>query len=107
MTGWLFLSGAIFLEVSGTISMKYSEGFRHLVPSLAMILSYIGCFTLLTMALKTLELGLAYAVWAGLGTALIVIVSLFLFHEPINLMKVVSIVLIIAGVVGLNMSGAH
>lgn len=105
--GWFFLIGAVILEVFGTISMRLSEGFQHLWPTVTMIASYISCFALLTLSLKSFDLGLAYAIWAGLGTALTVGAGIFLFQEPLNATKVISVALIIIGVVGLNLSGSH
>ena len=103
---WIYLGFAIVFEVAGTTSMKLSDGFSKLLPSTMVVLFYIVSFALMALALKRLEVGMTYAIWAGVGTALIAIIGVIYFKEPMNLIKVVSILLIIAGVVGLNLSGA-
>jgi len=103
---WIYLSFAILFEVAGTTAMKLSEGFSRLLPSGLMVVLYIISFALMALALKRLEVGMTYAIWAGVGTALIATVGVICFKEPMNLIKAVSILLIIAGVVGLNLSGA-
>jgi len=101
---WFYLLLAIIFEVAGTTSMKLSEGFTKIVPSIMMFIFYILSLVALTFALKKIEMSVAYAIWAGLGTALIATIGLFLFKEEISLLKVVSILFIIAGVVGLHLS---
>lgn len=102
---WFYLMVAIVLEVLGTTSMKLSEGFTRLVPSVAIFIFYGLSFSALTLALKELEVGLAYAIWAGLGTVLITLIGIAYFNESTSLLKLVSIGLIVVGVVGLNLSG--
>lgn len=104
---WVFLAAAIFLEVTGTTFMKLSEGFSKPIFGALMFVFYAASFTSLTFALKGLELGIAYAIWAGLGTAIIAIIGLFFFQEQLTILKVISLLLIIAGVVGLNLAGNH
>jgi len=103
---WTYLSFAILFEVAGTTAMKLSEGFSRLLPSGLMVILYIISFALMALALKRLEVGMTYAIWAGVGTALIAVIGVIYFKEPMSLIKAVSILLIIAGVVGLNLSGA-
>jgi small multidrug resistance pump len=105
MNPWLALAAAIALEVSGTISMKLSDGFTRLVPSVLIFVFYTASFAVLTLALKKIDVSVAYSIWAGVGTALIATVGILYFKETFSLMKVFSIFLIIAGVVGLNLSG--
>jgi small multidrug resistance pump len=105
MNPWLALAGAIVLEVSGTVSMKLSNGFTRLVPSILIFVFYAASFAMLTLALKKIDVSIAYAVWAGVGTALIATVGILYFKEPLSALKVFSIFLIIAGVIGLNLSG--
>ncbi len=107
MQYWLFLAGAILLEVAGTVSMKFADGFSKLVPSLFVAVFYLASLALLTLALKSIELGMAYAIWAGVGTALIAAIGMIYFQEPVTVFKLISIALIIAGVVGLNLSGVQ
>jgi small multidrug resistance pump len=102
---WFYLVMAIVLEVSGTTSMKLSQGFTKMQPSVLMFLFYGLSLSALTMALKRMDVGVAYAVWSGLGTALIATVGVLWLKEPLNTMKVVSLTLIIIGVIGLNLSG--
>ena len=102
---WIYLSFAILFEVAGTTSMKLSEGFSKLLPSTLMVVFYIVSFALMTLALKKLEVGVTYAIWAGVGTAIIAMIGVLWFKEPMTALKALSILLIIAGVVGLNLSG--
>lgn len=106
MQHWLLLSLAIELEVAGTTSMKLSEGFTRTIPSILIFVFYAASFVALTFALKRIDLGIAYAIWAGIGTALITVIGILWFREPATAMKLLSILLLIAGVVGLNLSGA-
>ena len=101
MQYWLLLTAAIVLEVAGTTSMKLSEGFTRLVPSVLLFVLYGASFVALTFSLKRIDVSIAYAVWAGVGTALIALVGVTFFHEPITVIMFVSICLIIVGVVGL------
>ena len=103
---WMYLIFAILLEVAGTTSMKLSQGFTRLVPSICLFIFYLLSFTSLTFALKQMEVSLAYAVWSGLGTALIATIGMLWFKEAASLTKFISIGLIIVGVVGLNLSGS-
>ena len=105
MQHWLFLTAAIVLEVAGTTSMKLSEGFTRLVPSVLLFVLYGASFVALTFSLKKIDVSIAYAVWAGVGTALIALVGVTFFHEQITVIKFVSICLIIFGVVGLYLGG--
>jgi small multidrug resistance pump len=102
---WLYLVLAIVLEVSGTTSMKLSQGFTRPLPSLLMFLFYALSLSALTLALKAIDVSVAYAVWSGLGTALIASVGVLWMKEPLNALKVVSLMLIIIGVIGLHLSG--
>lgn len=105
MQHWLYLAGAIMLEVAGTTSMKLSHGFTKIVPSVLIFMFYISSFVALTFALKKIDVSSAYAIWSGVGTALITFIGIAYFREPATIVKLVSIVLIILGVVGLNLSG--
>ncbi len=103
---WFYLILAIILEVSGTTSMKLSQGFTKLLPSAAMFIFYILSLISLTFALKKIDVSVAYAGWSGLGTTLIALIGFFYFKEPSSVIKILSIGLIIIGVIGLNLSGA-
>jgi len=88
--------------------MKLSEGFTKLVPSIWLFVFYTLSLGMLTLALKRIDVSVAYAVWSGVGTALIATIGVLWFKEPATALKLVSLALIIAGVVGLNLSGgAH
>ncbi|MDR6980386.1 small multidrug resistance pump [Streptomyces sp. 3330] len=105
--GYLTLAGAIAAEVAATTAMKYSDGFSRLWPSLLTACGYVVSFLLLAQTLKTVGIGTAYAIWAGVGTAAIAVIGLALFGESLTLTKVLGILLIVGGVVVLNLGGAH
>ncbi|MDX3116836.1 MULTISPECIES: multidrug efflux SMR transporter [Streptomyces] len=105
--GYLTLAGAIAAEVAATTVMKYSDGFSRLWPSLLTAVGYVVSFLLLARTLKTVGIGTAYAIWSGTGTAAIAFIGLALFGESLTLTKAAGIVLIVAGVVVLNLGGAH
>jgi small multidrug resistance pump len=102
---WLYLVIAIVFEVFGTTCMKLSEGFTKLVPSLLLFVFYGLSFGAMTVALKQIEVSVAYAIWSGLGTALIALIGILWFKESVSVLKSASLVLIIFGVIGLNLSG--
>ena len=105
---WLYLSLAIVFEVGGTTCMKLSEGMTKPIFAALIFILYAVSFVMLALALKKIDLGLSYAIWAGIGTAAIALIGFIWFKEPMGPMKIGSIVLIIIGVVGLNLSrGAH
>ena len=100
---WFYLAMAILLEVAGTTCMKLSEGFTRLLPSVSVFVLYGASFALMILALKKIELSIAYAIWAGLGTALIAVIGIVWFRESVSLLKIVSIAFVIIGVVGLHL----
>jgi small multidrug resistance pump len=106
MQGWFLLVAAIAAEVGGTTCLKLSDGFSRLVPSLGVVVLYMLSFVFLAGVLKTIDLSVAYAIWAGLGTALVAGVGFLVFGEAISAVRLLSIALIILGVVGLQLSGA-
>jgi len=101
----VYLVLAILLEVSGTTCMKLSEGFTKIVPSILLFVFYSLSFGMLTLALKRIDVSIAYAVWSGVGTALIATIGVMWFKEPVTALKLISLALIIGGVVGLNLGG--
>jgi len=103
----LFLSIAIIAEVAGTVALKYTNGFTNLGPSTAVVVGYGLSFWMLALVLRDMPIGLTYAVWAAVGTALIAGIGIVAFGEPATTLKLLSLGLIIAGVVGLNMAGSH
>ena len=103
----LVLLLAILSEVVGTVALKASEGFARLGPNVLVVVGYGLSLYLLALALKQIPLGIAYAIWSGLGTAGAVVAGMLLWRESLNLAGVIGMVLIIAGVVLLNLfSGA-
>ena len=107
MSSWLLLFFAIVTEVSGTTCMKLSKGFTELWPTILVFVFYGFSFTASTFALKTIDLSIAYAVWMGLGTAIIVFVGMIWFKESLSLVKALALLMIIVGVVLLNLSSSR
>lgn len=105
MNALFILLGAIGIEVCATTCLKLSDGFTQPLPSLGVVVGYAASFWLLSLVLKELDVGVTYAVWAGLGTALVAVVGILVFKESFSLLKAASILLIVAGVVGLNLGG--
>lgn len=103
---WIFLTGAIFFEVAGTTLLKLSNGFSRLLPVIFMFLFYIASLSLLSLALKKIEVGIAYAIWSGVGTATITLIGVVFFSESMNILKIGGILLVIAGVTILNLAGS-
>jgi len=102
MLYWLALAGAIVLEIAGTVSMKVSHGFTRSVPSVLLFVFYALSFGLMTVAVKKIDMSVSYAIWSGVGTATIAVIGVFAFRESLTAAQVVSIVLIVAGVIGLR-----
>jgi small multidrug resistance pump len=102
---WIYLLLAILLEIAGTTMLKLSDGFSKLLPSIAMVIFYALSFGTLSLTLKRIDVGVAYAVWSALGTALIAAIGVLWFHEPVTALKIISLVAIVGGVVGLYLSG--
>lgn len=107
MIAWILLLFAIVMEVSGTTCMKLSQGFTQLWPSILVFVFYAFSFTASTFALKTIDVSIAYAVWMALGTTIIAIIGLVLFHESLTPLKVIALITIITGVVLLNLSSSQ
>ena len=103
----LFLSIAIVAEVAGTVALKYTDGFTNLGPSALVVAGYGLSFWMLALVLRDMPIGLTYAVWAAVGTALIAAIGIVAFGEPATTLKLLSLALIIAGTIGLNVAGSH
>ncbi|ONK21074.1 QacE family quaternary ammonium compound efflux SMR transporter [Bacillus sp. VT-16-64] len=101
---WFYLAVAILFEIAGTVSMKLSEGFTKVTPSISMIVFYILAFASLTFSLKTIPVSVAYAIWSGVGTAAIAIIGYLVFKETLTVTKGFAILFIIVGVVLLNVN---
>lgn len=105
---YVFLALAIVFEVAGTSLLKLSDGFTRLWPSVGVAVGYGLAFWMLSITLRSVPVGVAYAIWAGLGTALIAVIGAFFFGEPLGIVKIIGIGLIVAGVVALSIeSGTH
>lgn len=100
---WVFMSFAIVFEVLGTTMMKLADGFSNFWPSVGVAVFYAAALGFLTLALKQIELSIAYAIWSGVGTAMTVVIGIAIFDEPAGVIKFLCIAMIIAGVVGLQL----
>ncbi|SFS86527.1 DMT family transporter [Saccharopolyspora flava] len=105
---YLLLVLAICSEVVGTVSLKLSEGFSKLAPSVVVVVAYAVAFTAMSAVLKLgLPVGIVYAIWAGAGVALVAIIGAVFLGESITAVQLGGIALIIGGVVALELGGAH
>src|SRR6476469_5479500 len=101
---WIFLSVAILFEVAGITSMKLSRGFAEMWPSVGVFVFYVCSAAAVILALRRLELSVAYAIWSGVGTALTAMIDFAYFREPLTLIKLASLALVVLGVVGLSLA---
>jgi small multidrug resistance pump len=106
MAPGFLLAIAIATEVAATISLRYSDGFTKLLPAALTLGGYALSFYLLALVLRDISVSTTYAIWAGAGTAAVALIGMAVLGEPATAVKLTSIALIIAGVVGLNLSGA-
>lgn len=104
---WIFLTIAGAFEIAWAIGLKYTEGWTRLVPSLITGVLMIASFYFLSLAVRTLPIGTAYAVWTGIGTVGAAILGVILFKEPADIVRVICILLIIAGIAGLKISSPN
>ena len=110
MKNWIFLCVAIIAEVIATSALKSSEGFSKPIASVIVVLGFIIAFYCLSLTLKTIPVGIAYAIWSGVGIVLITLVGIFVFKQTPDLPTIIGMVLIIAGVVIINVfskTGSH
>ena len=103
MNNWVYLGLAIVSEVLATASLKSTEGFTRLMPSIVVLVGYSAAFYFLSLTLDTIPIGVAYAVWSGVGVATITLVSFVLYEQKIDVAGLVGIGLIVAGVVVLRL----
>jgi quaternary ammonium compound-resistance protein SugE len=99
---WLIVAIAGLMETGWALGLKYSDGFSRLWPSVVTIVLALGSFYLLAVAMKSLPVGTAYAVWVGIGAVGTAVAAVFLFQEPVNLMRVLGVLLILAGIAALK-----
>ncbi|EME20998.1 Ethidium bromide-methyl viologen resistance protein EmrE [Rhodococcus triatomae BKS 15-14] len=104
---WAFLIAAIAAEITATVLLGSTEQFTRLLPSVAVIAGYVLSFAFLAQALRTLPVSLAYAMWSGIGTATVALIGVLALGEELSVAKVGGVALIVAGVVVLNVGGAH
>lgn len=104
---WVYLLLAGLLEIGWAIGLKYTEGFSKLWPSLGTGAAMIASFALLSLALRTLPVGTAYAVWTGIGAAGTALVGMLLLGEPFTVLRLLCLSLIVAGVAGLRIVSPH
>ena len=103
MNNWVYLGLAIFSEVIATASLKSTEGFTRLVPSIVVLVGYAAAFYFLSLTLDTIPIGVAYAVWSGVGVATITLVSFVVYDQKIDTAGLIGIGLIVAGVIVLRL----
>ena len=105
---YLWLALAIAFEVGWAVAMKLSDGLTRLWPTVVTIVFYFLSVVFLSFATKRMDVGTAYAIWAGSGMAIIALIGMWYFKEPVTAMKVASLALVAIGIVGLNLStGGH
>jgi len=104
---WIYLIIAGLLEIAWAIGLKYTEGWTRIVPSILTAAGMIASFYFLSMALKTLPIGTAYAIWTGIGTVGAAILGIILFDEPRDFLRILCILLIVAGIAGLKLTSAQ
>ncbi len=102
---WIYLAVAIVCEVIATSSLKASEGFTKLLPSLLVVCGYGGAFFFLSLTLKFMPIGVAYAIWSGVGVVLISLVAWLFFGQNLNMYSMIGMALIVAGVLVLKLLG--
>ncbi len=102
MQTYLILSFAILSEVIGTVALKLSNGFTKPIPSVVVVIGYGASFYLLSLALKAMPIGVAYAIWSGVGLVFTVIAGMVIWRETLDWARVVGIALIIVGIVFIN-----
>ena len=104
MTGWVYLFLAALFEIGWALGLKYTDGFSRPLPTLLTVASMAASLTLLGLAVKTLPLGTAYAIWTGIGTAGTVALGVMLLGEPATALRVACVGLILLGVAGLKLA---
>lgn len=103
MNNWLYLAAAIIGEVVATSTLKSSEGFSRAIPSVVVVLGYGVSFYFMSLALKSIPVGIVYAIWAGVGIVLVAAIAWFLHGQKLDLWALVGIGLIVAGVAVINL----
>ena len=110
MKYWIFLAVAILSEVIATSALKASEGFTRLAPSATVIIGYLVSFYFLSLTLKVIPVGVAYAIWSGIGVVLIALAGWWFYGQKLDLAAILGLALILTGVVVINLfsaTGSH
>ena len=105
MTKYIFLIGAILLEVAGTMMLPLTNNFSKLLPTLALGIFYLGSFYLLTFAIKVIPLPIVYAIWSGIGVFLVAILSYFFYADVLKWPAIIGLCFIVVGVILVNLFG--
>ena len=100
---WLILFAAGLFEVVWAVSLKFTEGFTKLLPSIITVSGTICSFVLLSLAMKKLPLSVSYAIWTGIGTVGTVLVGIFYFHETFSILHIICLAMILGGIIGLRL----
>ena len=100
---WLWLTLAGLLEIVWAIGLKYTDGFTRPLPSVITVLAMIGSVYFLALAVRSIPIGTGYAVWTGIGAVGVAILGMILFDEPRTLLRIISILFIVAGIAGLKL----
>ena len=109
MQAWIYLGAAIATEVAGTLALRASNGMSRLVPSIIVVIGYVASFWFLAIVLKTMPVGIVYAIWSAVGVALVAVLGKLMFDDPVPPLAMVGMVLIVGGValVSLSAPAAH
>jgi quaternary ammonium compound-resistance protein SugE len=100
---WFYLVVSGIFEIWLAIALKYSQGFTKIIPSILTLIGMVASLYFLSLSLKSLPIGTAYAIWTGIGTIGTVLLGIILFKEPINIMRIVCILFIVSGIIGLKL----
>lgn len=107
MGPWLLLALAIVTEVAGTVALRFADGFRRPGPSAVVVVAYAAAIYMLAVVVRQIPVSVTYAVWSGVGTALVALIGMLALGERVSTVKIVSLALIVVGVLGLNLFGAE
>lgn len=106
MPGWIYLAGAITFEIVATSALKAAEGFTKPLPTAIVVIGYVAAFYCLSVALRTIPMGIAYAIWSGIGIVVISAIGFVVYRQRLDLPAMIGIVLIIAGTIVINVFSA-
>lgn len=107
MINWMCLFVAGLLEIVWVVALKYAENFSKLLPTTVFVVSIVSSFLLLNFAIRTLPIGLSYAIWTGMGAAGAVAAGIILFGEPTGFWQLLFLSMIVVGIIGINFVSEH